>query len=96
MFIRLNPSCEDLLKEMRLLYNDQADYNELKSVIISKVWTYNYVGYITRKDLQYIIKNKYVLPKGSLLNGKTAMDAENYYIQAGDLRSMKSLKEFFK
>lgn len=95
LFIRLNPNCEDLLKEMRMLYSDTANFNDLKRAVLKQRWTYNYVGYITRDDLKFIIKNKYVLPRNALLNGKTAMDAENYYVQAGDLRSMDSLKEFF-
>jgi len=38
-----------------------------------------------------VIDNKYVLPQNSLLNSKIEMDAENYYIQAGDLKSITNL-----
>lgn len=95
ILVRLNPSCEDLLKKIKMFYSDSANADILKKAIFCEKWTYNYVGYLTRDDLKYIIANKYILPKKALLNGKTAMDAENYYVQAGSMRSMESLKEFF-
>lgn len=90
MLIRLKPSCEDLLKGRRLLYSDVADVEELRSIVLSQRWEYDFVGYITNDDLRYIINHRYILPKGSLLNGKTPMDAENYYVQSGSLRDMNS------
>lgn len=93
IFIRLDPSCEDILKRFRLLYTDQAEYDDLKKVLLSQSWSYQCVGFITRADLQYIIRNKYILPKGSMLNGTTMMDADNFYIQTGDLRPMNELAD---
>ena len=46
--------------------------------------------------LQEVIKNDYILPQNSYLNGSTRMDAENYYIQAGDLLDIKFLNEKLK
>ena len=93
MLIRLSPSCEDILKSHRLLFSDFIDKDKLKNIILSQRWEYDFVGYITNSDLKYIIKNDYILPKGALLNGKTPMDAENYYIQSGSLRKMDSFEE---
>ena len=90
MLIRLKPSCEDLLKGRRLLYSDVSDKNELRDIVFSQRWEYDFVGYITNDDLRYIINQRYILPKGSLLNGKTPMDAENYYVQSGSLRDMST------
>lgn len=88
--IRLKPSCEDILKEHRLLYADYVNREELYRLLASCNWTYNFVGYLTKEDLLQIINDGYILPKGTKLNGKTTMDAENYYVQAGDLRDMAS------
>ncbi len=95
LFIRLDPSCEDLLKNIRCLYSQSVDYDEIKSLIFSQRWTYNYAGYITNEDLKYIIRNRYILPQGSFLNGKRRMDASNYYVQSGDLRSVSTLESLF-
>lgn len=91
--IRMKPSCEDILKTRRLLYSDAINREMLKDIVLSQEWEYNFVGYITNDDLMYIINNQYVLPKGALLNGKTPMDAENYYVQSGCMRKINTFKE---
>lgn len=53
-------------------------------------------GYILHKDLIYIIENKYILPQKSFLNGKIKMDAENYYIQSGDMKNINELTTLLK
>lgn len=91
--VRMFPYCEDILKKSRLLYSNYANIDELKEIICSQNWKYDIPGFITSEELQYIIKNKYIIPKNGLLNGNTKMDAENYYVQAGD---MHSLDEFIE
>ena len=95
IFVRLDPSCEDILRDIHLLKQDSANYDSLKNIILGHRWSYNCVGYITRADLQYIIENGYIIPKNAMLNGRVRMDADNYYVQAGDMRDMKSLEELF-
>ena len=89
--IRVNPSCEDLLKSRRLLYSNDVDKSVLEKLICSQTWTYNFAGYITHAELLQIIKSRQVLPRRALLNGKTIMDAENYYVQIGDLHPLNSI-----
>lgn len=91
VLIRLNPSCEDVLKKQQLLYSEHTDRETLHRIISEQKWSYNYAGFITRNDLIYIIKNKYILPQRALLNGNTPMDAENYYVQAIDLRNISEI-----
>lgn len=91
VLVRMDPFCEDIMKKNRLLYADTADYNELKDIIIGQSWKYDVPGYITRQDLQQIISKHLLIPRGAMLNGKTRLDAENYYIQAGDLRPIDTL-----
>lgn len=89
--VRVNPSCEDLLKSRRLLYSNDVDKSVLENLIGSQKWTYNFAGYITHKELLQIIKSEQVLPRRAMLNGKTIMDAENYYVQIGDLHPLNSI-----
>jgi hypothetical protein len=62
----------------------------LNRVLIFQIY-YDIPGYFTTKTLIHIINNKYLLPKDSFLNGKIKMDASNYYLQSGDLRSIDFL-----
>lgn len=91
--VRLKPSCEDLLKTSELERYEHGDWQYLWELIAKENWEYNIAGYITRDDLIYIIRNKYILPKGAMLNGKQRMDAENYYVQVCDLRKLDTLAQ---
>ena len=93
MLVRIKPSCEDLLKKKKLLYSKYADRDELKQLVKSQKWSYDYAGYITYDELLYIIKNKYILPQNGLLNGKMPMDAENYYVQAYNMKQLDTIFE---
>ena len=55
--------------------------------------TYDIPGFIERKEFREIIINRQIVKKSSLLNGKMPLDAENYYIQSGDLTEIELLKE---
>lgn len=91
ILVRLSPDSENLMKKNRLLYSNECNLDTLKSIILNESWQYDIPGFITRSDLLHIICNSFILPQGSLLNGKTKMDAENYYIQAGDMRDIENL-----
>ena len=43
---------------------------------------------ISSKNSEHIIK------KGQLLNGKIPMDANNYYVHAGDMRNINTFRSF--
>jgi len=91
VFLRLSPDGEKLMKSQRFLYENSVSTNELKKLIKSVKWEYDIPGYITRELLKEAIKGNYILPQKAMLNGKTEMDAENYYIQAGDMMSIDKL-----
>lgn len=88
--VRMHPYCEDIMKRNRFFYSDSIDKDRLYQVIISEQWEFDIPGYVNKEDLIHIINNGYILPRGSMLNGKIAMDASNYYVQAGDMRSLSS------
>ncbi|WP_439328518.1 hypothetical protein [Lonepinella sp. BR2357] len=87
--VRTYPFCEELMKNNRILYSDVIKIEQLREIIFGVEWKFDIPGYVTRVDLIQIIKNKQIIPQGSMLNGSTKMDASNYYIQAGDLRKFK-------
>lgn len=91
LLIRIKPFCEDILKGNRCLYTNAINKAELWKQIQHIVWSYDYAGYITREHLKQIISEQYILPKGALLNGSTRIDADNYYIQAGDMPDVVEL-----
>src|SRR5690625_2756493 len=78
----------------------EEEYNILKELCglgenNNLTFEYDIPGSISKKTLQHIIKNKYILPQNSYLN-KTKMDAENYYLQTGDLIHIDRLIERIK
>ncbi len=92
VLIRIDPDGTAIMKESRLLYSDEAERSKLHDLIATKDWKANLAGYITRERLvNEVIREKQTLPKNSMLNGKTRMDAENYYVQCGDLSPMSEM-----
>ena len=91
ILVRMKPFCVDLMRQNRLLYSTYADYNDLKKIITSETWFYDVPGYAIHEDIVQAISEHQLIHQGSTLNGRTRIDAENYYIQAGDLRDISSL-----
>lgn len=88
--IRMNPFCEDVMRRNRFLYSDSINEVTLKQIVMTERWTFDIPGYVTREYLIQIINKGFILPCVSMLNGKTRMDASNYYIQSGDMRNVNS------
>mgnify|MGYP003292271278 CR=1 FL=1 len=75
-----------------MLYKDSVDYDSLRNIILFEKWRVNIAGFITKDELvNQVIKKKHILPKNAILNRYTRMDAENYYVQAGDLHSIEEI-----
>jgi len=91
ILVRMNPFCEDILKRNKLLYSQNIDKKDLSHLILGEDWEYDIPGFILKEDLIYAINNKFIIGQGQYLNGKTIMDAENYYVQAGDMRNIEKL-----
>lgn len=86
---RIRPDGEKLMKSFRLLYADEADEDELRAVICQRSWEHDVAGWISRAELREIIADGFILPRGAMLNGRVEMDAENYYVQAGDMHCLE-------
>ncbi len=91
VLVRIKPDGEKLMSANRFLYSNDLHREALYNVIREENWAYDIPGYITHEDLKYLIHHDFRLPKNSLLNGKIPMDAENYYLQSGDLRDFQEL-----
>ena len=91
VLVRIKPDGEKIMRSNKILYSNDIEEEELHSIIVSENWEYDIPGYITSDDLRLIINGNFVIPRGALLNGSTPMDAENYYIQSGDMKDFNSL-----
>ena len=95
ILVRISPDGEKLLSSNKLLYTDSIDKQLLENLIFDASWEYDIPGYITHEDLKQIINAKKIIPQNAMLNSIIKMDAENYYIEAGNLRNFKSLVQTF-
>jgi len=91
VLIRIKPFCEDIMRANKWLYAKSLDRENLWAVVEKQDWSYDYAGYITLDDLRSIIQNGFVIKQGELLNRSTVMDADNYYVQAGDMKNVEEL-----
>lgn len=91
ILVRIKPDGDSLLQSNRFLYANTIDKQELLLLIKSQEWRFDIPGYFNHKDLVNIIAQQQLLPQGAMLNKKTKIDADNYYIQSGDLGSLEKL-----
>jgi hypothetical protein len=84
IFVRVKPNTNSL-------FSKGEEKEILEKEIVANEWFFDIAGCCSQKTLKFVIKNNYILPQNSLLNGKVKMDAENYYIQSGDLKPIDDL-----
>lgn len=103
MLVRIQFDLENKFKSLKCLYDKNLiEERELQRIINETIQEtdlennsttmknnkifFDIPGYITHEDLIYIINNNFILKRGDFLQ-KTKIDANNYYIQSGDLRT---------
>lgn len=91
MLIRFNPDIKSIFRTKRLLYSDYIDKSTLEKIIFGLNWEYDFAGYVTHNEFVNAIREHNIIPQNAFLNGRTQMDASNYYIQAGDLNQIDTL-----
>ncbi|OCA86020.1 hypothetical protein A8F94_14345 [Bacillus sp. FJAT-27225] len=94
VLIRLEPFTADILLKNRLYFNNTASEEKLKGLISEYEYTFDIPGYMSRRTLIEMIRRNYFIPKGAYLNKiykKNLIDANNYYIQTGNLKNIKGL-----
>lgn len=94
ILVRINTNIETIMKSKRLLYSNTIDniqFNSLTNSILNSNWKYDIPGFINHADLVTLINHNFIIHQNDLLNNTTRMDASNYYVQAGDLKSIDTL-----
>ena len=91
ILVRIEPDVKKLFKEENIMFSNEIGRDKLEGLILKLNWNYDIVGYINHDQLLKMIQEKYILPQNALLNGKVKMDAENFYIQAGDMAAISLL-----
>jgi hypothetical protein len=91
ILVRVNPDIKKLFQGAKLMYKDEIEKKVIEELIFDTNWTYDIAGYCTIEDLVSTIANDYILPQNSMLNHWTKMDAQNYYIQCGDMGEFPEL-----
>ncbi|RYY00739.1 hypothetical protein EON78_00295 [bacterium] len=90
VLVRIKPDVKSLFGD------DVKDRNKFQDKLDTIEWWYDIPGCCSIKTIRHIIEKNYILPQHSILNNKTRMDAENFYIQSGDLKPLKNLYEALK
>jgi hypothetical protein len=91
ILVRIKPDLKGLLRSNRLLFSEYVDKESLLRIIQLEKFYWDVPGYLTNRDVSTLIQSKYVIPQNAMLNGKTRMDAENFYCQTGSLRNIDNL-----
>ena len=87
----LKTNIHDLIKQMN--FSKDIDISDLKNIFFNQILgkvsvDLEVVGYVKNINLVKMIEEEYILPQNSILNGKTKMDATNYYLQSGFFREI--------
>lgn len=90
VLVRIKPDIKSLLKDV------PEEKEPLLQKMQEQTWFYDLPGCCSRLSFKKIIADGFILPQNALLNGRTRMDASNYYIQSGCLFPMSKLYEVLK
>ena len=88
---RVKPDLKSVFRESGLFNGNSFDKTQIEAIVMKQSFFADIPGYITHLDLLNAITNKDILPQNSYLNGKVRMDAENYYVQCGDMKTIPDL-----
>lgn len=83
--VRIKNDPEGIMRRERKLFSTYEERSELWELFKNVSWDFDVPGFISNEELIYLIKNEFIIYRGDYLNGKTRMDATNYYCQAGDM-----------
>lgn len=91
VLMRISPDIKSLFKNQWLLYSDNISREKIHEIIHSHEWNYDIAGWILHDEFVEVIRRGDVIPKNSILNGSVKMDADNYYVQAGEMHTPDEL-----
>lgn len=96
VLVRIQPDIKGLFKKERLMYSNDIPKSKIDEIINSQNWYYDIPGWISHEEFVSVIRDRNIIPQNALLNGKIRMDAENYYIQSGDMHNIDELSAILK
>lgn len=89
--VRLQDDNEKIMKMNRLYYSQYCDKEKLWNIFENNTWLFDIPGIIRSTELKYLINMDYIIHQGDLLNGRTRMDADNYYCHIADMHDISEL-----
>jgi hypothetical protein len=96
VLVRIKPDIKKIFKENKFLLSNTLEKNKILGLLENETWQYDVAGWIDKTDLVQIINARLILPQGARLNAKTTVDANNYYIQSGDMKYLRDLIPMLK
>lgn len=90
ILVRIKPDIEEILRNLKRELQLDHSFKNLEFAIIKEKWCYDIPGYVMGDDLIRVIELNHLIPKGAVLNNAVTMDADNYYVQAGDMRKLET------
>lgn len=96
VLVRIKPDIKGLFRRNRLMYCDEISKSKIEEIINSEWWSFDIGGWVNHAEFVSVIRDKNIIPQGAKLNGKIPMDADNYYIQSGDMHKMHELVKELK
>jgi hypothetical protein len=91
--VRIKPELKKEFRIKRMLYSNDIGYEIIKSLLEKLSFFADTPGYITSAFLREKIRERQILPKNSMLNGRIKMDAENYYILSIDFEEFNNIQQ---
>ena len=92
--VRIKPELKKEFRNQGMLNSDDISFERIKSIFEKHSFFADIPGYVTNSFLKEKIQEKQILPKGSMLNERIKMDAENFYILSSDFEEFKNVKQF--
>ena len=96
ILVRIKPDIKNLFRKQRLMYSNEVSKSTIDRILNQESWYYDIAGWISHAEFVSIIRDKNIIPQNALLNGKIPMDAENYYVQSGDMHPIEDLCKTLK
>ncbi|EIJ81807.1 hypothetical protein PB1_02670 [Bacillus methanolicus PB1] len=92
ILVRIDSNIIEDLKKQKLYYKDNIGKKKLAEIVKKSSYNFDIAGYVDKNMLINAITNKFIIKQDDYLQSEsTKMDAENYYIQAGDMYHINSL-----
>lgn len=91
ILVRVKPDIERILSILKKEHQSEYSFKNLECAVIKQRWCYDIPGYVTGNDLKRVIELNHLIPKGAVLNNVVKMDADNYYVQTGDMRKLDTI-----